>query len=258
MNIVALYGHGFLGTAIAEELDNRNIPFRWRHHGEMPLEHFIIDAAGYTGVPNVDGCEDNRLECGRGNILWPLSLHRHGAVVVHIGSGCVYSGVGPYTENTEPNFTGSFYSLTKALEQEALAPYLAHNSYLLRIRMPFSGKHHQKNLFNKLAMYPRLVNHTNSMTRLEDAARAAVRFITKCPEPGIYNCTNPGTISTRQIADALHLTPDWFESNEAFEATVKVPRSQCTLDTTKLGKVMEMPSAQNALAEAAVEWLKGG
>lgn len=256
--MIDLYGHGYLGNAIADELLRSGIPFNWRHHGEPPTEYTVINAAGYTGDPNVDACEHDKFSCMQGNIEWPVWLQQPGCSVIHIGSGCVYSGFPArgYTEDDEPNFVGSFYSATKAMEQRMLAPYLKRNSYLLRIRMPFSGVHHRKNLLDKLASYKTLVNHVNSMTRLEDAARVAVWFVVNKPKPGIYNVVNPGAISTSSVAAMMGLNPNWFDDESAFRATVIAPRSRCVLSSAKLNPLIELPCITNAMLEATTEWRK--
>ena len=80
----------------------------------------IINAAGITGKPNVDWCEDHKQETLRTNVIGTLNLadvaFQHGLHLTNISTGCIYeydekhpmgSGIG-FTEDEEPNFTGSF------------------------------------------------------------------------------------------------------------------------------------------------------
>ena len=77
--MIALFGHGYVGSAIARRFLRDGIPFLWRSHvDEMPPAEMYVNAAGYTGVPNVDGCEDHRRETVEGSIDWPLRLARTG------------------------------------------------------------------------------------------------------------------------------------------------------------------------------------
>lgn len=257
MSKVQLYGHGYMGRAIAAELERRAVEFAWSHHGDEPIaDAVVIDAAGYTGKPNVDGCEAAKLDCFNGNVAWPMWLEDSAArsPIVHVGSGCVYRG-GPWGEEDPPNFGGSYYSRSKAMSQYLLTGALATKSYLLRVRMPFSGVPDPRNLFDKLAAYPKLVDYENSMTRLEDAARAAVHFALELPEPGIYDVVNRGWASAREVVEMLGLKgKEWFASPEEFEATVRAPRSHCKLLGEKLTRVLELPSLADALVEAAAEW----
>jgi len=81
----------------------------------------VINAAGKTGRPNIDWCEDHKLETIHSNVTGPLVLLKEcgnrGIYWVHLGSGCIYSGDNGgrgFTEEDPPNFAGSFYSRTKA------------------------------------------------------------------------------------------------------------------------------------------------
>ena len=92
---------------------------------------FLINAAGYTGKPNVDACELHKAECLLGNAVLPgiiaQACGEAGVPWGHVSSGCIYSGDGPggngFTENDTPNFTFrsnhcSFYSGSKGLGEE--------------------------------------------------------------------------------------------------------------------------------------------
>lgn len=242
--MIVLIGHGYVGTHIAEELCRQKLPFVWiSHKDKMPVcANVIINAAGYTGVPNVDACETNKQACIDGNVLWPLQLEQCNphTPIVHITSGCVYNGhkQGGWTELDAPNFDfdrGSFYSGSKALAQTLLLPYL-HKSWLLRIRLPFGRRPHTKNFLTKLQNYERLVDFENSLSCVEDVARTAVKFALERPWFGIYNVVNPGSITTRQIADLMGLHKQWF-THEEFAAAVRAPRSNCLLNSDKLQRV---------------------
>src|SRR5262245_494659 len=57
---------------------------------------FLINAAGYTGKPNVDACEDAKADTLAGNTLFPEML-AHACLVEkipwgHVSSGCIFSG----------------------------------------------------------------------------------------------------------------------------------------------------------------------
>ena len=93
---------------------------------------FVINAAGFTGQPNVDACETAKYECLRGNSVLPGIIREVCEELRipwgHVSSGCIYSGRrsdgAVWTEEDEPNFSfqspNSFYSRTKALGEEVL------------------------------------------------------------------------------------------------------------------------------------------
>jgi dTDP-4-dehydrorhamnose reductase len=246
-NMITLIGHGYVGEHIAAELRTQQLPFTWIHHTEhVPIcTNWIINAAGYTGNPNVDACESDRDACIAGNVTWPMQLEHENAhtPIIHIHSGCIYSGYPPtgFTETDAPNFTfdtGSFYSGSKALAQQMLMPFM-HKSYLFRIRMPFGRTPHRKNLLTKLEHYPKLIECDNSMTSMEDLGRVVCYFIRHKPWCGIYNVCNPGIMSTKQIMDLMGIEKEWFTPEE-FRANTLAPRSNCYLNTDKLQRVFAL------------------
>ena len=57
---------------------------------------FVINAAGYTGKPNVDACEIAQADTLAGNTLLPQTIaHACAAAGIpwgHVSSGCIFSG----------------------------------------------------------------------------------------------------------------------------------------------------------------------
>lgn len=254
--MIALIGHGYIGQQIAKELKEQGLPFEWyTHQQRLHLgTRVIINAAGYTGKPNVDACESDKQNCVYGNVVFPMQLEMNypNTPIVHITSGCVYTGYkeGGWTEDDEPNFhfqNGSFYSGTKALFQKMLNPN--YKSYLLRIRLPFGDEDNPKNYLTKLKSYNKLVDFENSISYINDVAKVAVYFALWLPKPGVYNVCNPGTVTTRQVADMMGLQKQWY-TNEEFEASVVAPRSNCNMSSELLQKIFPLQSAESALKQA--------
>lgn len=261
--MITLIGHGYVGRHIQRELEKQEKKYNWICHDQIIPKKttVIINAAGYTGVPNVDMCEIRKKETIDGNVLFPLKLENHcpDIPIVHISSGCVYTGYKPggWTEDDEPNFdfgNGSFYSGSKALAQKLLAPYME-KSYLLRIRMPFGDLPDPKNLFTKLENYQKLVDFENSLSYTNDVARVAIFFAENLPEFGIYNVCNPGSMTTKQIAEKLRIDKDWFTQDE-FLSAVNAPRSNCVLNTDKLQKIFSLTAVERAVDTALKEYFK--
>jgi dTDP-4-dehydrorhamnose reductase len=256
--VITLFGHGYIGQHIAAELDKQNIKYQWLSHKSFPVAKtgVIINAAGYTGVPNVDTCEIKKQETIDGNVMFPLRLEFANPYsrIIHITSGCVYTGYkeGGWTEYDRPNFdfnNGSFYSGSKALFQSLMIPELVEKSYLLRIRLPFGDQHTPKNYLTKLSKYDKLVDFENSVSYVNDVAKTAVFFSKNLPEPGIYNVCNPGTITTKQVADMMGLKKEWY-TEEEFNAAVKAPRSNCNMSSEKLNSIFPIQDAVVALEQA--------
>lgn len=260
--MITLIGHGYVGKKIKLQLDSENINHCWISHNDpIPSNsRAIINAAGYTGKPNVDACEIYKQETIDGNVIFPVALERANpdTPIIHISSGCVYDGYvdGGYTELDPPNFTfntGSFYSGAKALAQEMLIPYL-NKSYILRIRLPFCTEHTQKNLLTKYENYTKLIQVRNSLSCMEEIAKLTVYFSQKLPKPGIYNACNPGSMTTREIVDIMGLDKEYFTPEE-FQNVTKAPRSNCVLNTDKLTKIYPLTDIKTAMANTIKEYM---
>src|SRR5436309_12363460 len=205
--ILLLGASGFIGQAFARELQRRSaacLPISRKSldytrfdvlfdYVRKAKPQFIINAAGYTGRPNVDACEIARGETVQGNALFPQTMARVCFMTNtpwgHISSGCIYSGAKikengtfhverdlnqprlqrlfaeqpdrfhGFTESDEPNFSFrnppcSFYSGTKALAEEALKPF--DRGYIWRLRIPFDEFDNERNFLSKIQRYPKV------------------------------------------------------------------------------------------------------
>jgi 3,5-epimerase/4-reductase len=105
----------------------------------------VLNAAGVTGRPNVDWCEDNKAETIRTNVIGTLNLADICATrnIHHLlyATGCIFEyddehviGGKGFLETDTPNFHGSFYSHTKAMVEDLLVNFPT--TCVLRVRMP--------------------------------------------------------------------------------------------------------------------------
>ena len=83
--IILLGGSGYVGNAFQFELQRRQLPFTTisrnyvNYYDESSLAKllydvrptFLINAAGYTGKPNVESCETDKANCLLGNAVLP-------------------------------------------------------------------------------------------------------------------------------------------------------------------------------------------
>ena len=265
--MIALIGaSGYLGSKFTEVLASRGLKFCGLSRTEvdyadasvlrdwMRVERprFLINAAGYTGKPNVDACENHKAECLMGNAVLPGRIREVcedlGVPWGHVSSGCTYSGRrsdgGGWLEADSPNFSFrslpcSFYSGTKALGEEVLDG--ASDCYLWRLRIPINHEQTPRNYLCKVLNYDRLLEAENSVSHLDEFVGACLDCFEKGVDYGIYNMTNPGAITTRQVTEWMleeGITTkkfDFFEDEEAFmQEAATTPRSNCVLDSSKL------------------------
>ena len=264
--IYLLGGSGYVGQAYQALLRRKAVPFRNLRRAEVDYTNpsvlgdllrrerpaFLINAAGYTGKPNVDACELHKAECLFGNVVLPGFIAQvcaeAGVPWGHVSSGCIYNGARPdgsgFHEEDTPNFTFrsnhcSFYSGSKALGEEVLAG--AAGVYLWRLRIPFNEVDHPRNYLTKLMRYERLLDAANSISQLDEFAAATFACWEKRVPFGTYNVTNPGTITTREIVELIRRSGvctkefRFFASEDEFmRVAAKTPRSNCIMDSSKL------------------------
>ena len=236
---------------------------------------FVINSAGYTGKPNVDACELAKAECLSGNAVLPGIIREVCEDLKiawgHVSSGCIYSGRRTdgtgWKEDDEPNFSFrsspcSFYSGSKALGEEVLQE--AENCYIWRLRIPFNEERNPRNYLQKLLNYNSLLEAENSVSHLDEFVQKCVECFEQDVEPGIYNMTNTGSITTRQVTQWMHEEEvtdkefQFFEDEEQFMSkAAKTPRSNCVLDTTKAEKAgIGMRPVEEAMRESMQKMIK--
>jgi len=223
---------------------------------------YIMNCAGVTGRPNVDWCEDHKQETIRSNVIGTLNLcdvaFQHNIHVTNFATGCIFeyneahqmgSGVG-FLEDDEPNFTSSFYSMTKGMVEKLLRFYP--NVLVLRVRMPISDDLSPRNFITKISKYAKVVNIPNSMTVLYDLLPVSIDMTVK-ELRGVINFTNPGVISHNEILDLYkkYIDPKFTYTNFSLEEQAKIlkaGRSNNELDASKFAKLYpEVPHIKDSI-----------
>jgi len=250
---------GHVAQAAASRLENREAIEK--EFASFKPTH-ILNCAGVTGRPNVDWCEDNKQETIRANVIGTLNLvdvaYLHKLHVTNFATGCIFeyddkhtlgSGVG-FFEDDAPNFDASFYSKTKGIVEGLLRNY--DNVLTLRVRMPLSDDLSPRSFITKITKYQKVVNVPNSMTVLYDLLPVAADMSLK-KRTGIWNFTNPGTVSHNEILDLYkeYIDPSFKYTNFTLDEQAKIlkaGRSNNELDTTKLSAAYpEIPHIQTAI-----------
>jgi dTDP-4-dehydrorhamnose reductase len=311
--ILLLGASGYIGEAFAKELQRRKKEF-------LPLSRkqcdytrfdalldclkskrpeFVINAAGYTGKPNVDACEEHKADTLVGNTLLPQTIAAACAAFQvpwgHVSSGCIFSGakivengqvkvekdmtrpdahaivekspekIRGFTETDTPNFSFrdlpcSFYSGSKALGEEAISG--VGRSYIWRLRIPFDEVDNSRNYLSKLQRYSKIYDNVNSVSHRADFVRACLDVWEKRAPFGIYNVTNPGFVTSRQVAALIEklLKPKrkfeyWKDDREFYQKAAKTPRSNCVMDVSKLLAVgVKIREVHEALEDSLKNW----
>lgn len=254
--ILLLGSSGYMGQAFAHELQRRGEA--WLPLSRKSLDYtrfdalfdyvrktkprFIINAAGYTGRPNVDICEISRAQTVQGNALFPQTVARVCLITNtpwgHVSSGCIYSGAkvssgnngdvrierdlnNPkvrvqyeaepakfhgFTETDEPNFSFRSPPCSFHSGTKALGEESLRGNgqcYLWRLRIPFDEFDHPKNFLTKIKSYEKVYAAVNSLSHRGDCVRACLDLKDRQAPYGIYNVVNPGSITTREVVDRI-------------------------------------------------------
>lgn len=285
--IYLLGGSGYVGHAYQALLSRKGIPFRNVRRADLDYSNgaalrdalrrdkpeFLINAAGYTGKPNVDACELHKHECLFGNAVLPGIIADACADVGvpwgHVSSGCIFTGAradgSGFTETDSPNFTFrtnncSFYSGSKALGEEVLAG--KPTVFVWRLRIPFNEIDSPRNYLTKLMRYATLLEATNSISQLDEFVAATFACWEKRVPFGTYNVTNPGAITTHEVVELIKASgisrKDFvFFKNEAdfMRTAAKTPRSNCVMDSSKLASVgITLTPVRDAVRHALKNW----
>lgn len=227
----------------------------------------VINCAGFTGKPNVDACESKKSECYHANVILPQIIRAACEELElpfgHVSSGCIYFGDKDFSEDDEPNFTFkynncSYYSGTKALGEEMLRG--ASQCYIWRLRIPFDNTASPRNYLQKLITYNKLVNVRNSLSYVNEFITACVDCFRLNVPYGIYNLTNPGSVTTADITNLMIKYgiinyADFFDNVDEFSKITIAPRSHCTLNSDKaLLCGLRLTPTINAIEKCLSEW----
>ncbi len=285
--IYLLGGSGYVGQAYQTLLTEKGITFKNLKRAEIDYSNteqlinaleqdrpkFLINAAGYTGKPNVDACETDKANCLFGNAILPARIAdacaTTGTPWGHVSSGCIFTGAredgSGFIEEDAPNFTFrqnncSFYSGTKALGEEVLAQSSC--NYIWRLRIPFDQYNSPRNYLTKLMQYEQLLNAENSISQLQEFAAASFACWEKKIPTGTYNMTNPGHVTTREVVELIlesglcQKDYQFFNDESDFMKKAAIaPRSNCILSSEKLATAgVEMTPVKKAIQRALKNW----
>ena len=285
--IFLLGGSGYVGQAFQQHLSRKGVAFRNVRRAELDYANppllaaalregrasFVIKAAGYTGKPNVDACELHKTDCLQGNAVLPgliaQACEQAGVPWGHVSSGCIFTGARAdgtgFTEDDAPNFTFrqnncSFYSGSKALGEEVLAGHP--DVFTWRLRIPFDHIDSPRNYLTKLMRYSRLLEAANSISHLHEFVGACFACWEKRIPFGIYNVTNPGHVTTREVVGLIRESGVCTKSFEFFtdeaefmRTAAKTPRSNCLMSSAKLAAAgIQLTEVHDAVRHSLRDW----
>ena len=286
--MIILFGStGYIGSEFKRQLEQKQIEFKcwndtanttfydlekWYADAGYPVIDVVINAAGYTGKPNVDACELAKEDTIHGNIVWPQILTDwcmlNDIQLGHVSSGCIYSGRRvdgePFTEEDVPNFSFvqnncSFYSGTKAIAEKIVSKW--NKNYIWRLRIPFEENNNSRNYISKMLKYDKLLQAENSVSNKQEFVSACIQTIVDKVPYGIYNVTNTGYINTELLVNKLKKTIakdrnfTLINEDELYKNYAKTPRSNCVMSNSKLLSTgIKMKDVNESLDHCLKNW----
>jgi len=265
-----IIGNGWLGGRCAEKwgdeaiLSNKFIKTK-KDVLDLIVEYqpdAILNAAGIVGKPNVDWCETHQIETIQGNTILPLTIaeacQEKNIYLLHIGTGCIFYGASPsgkpWQENDPANPIAVY---TRAKYAADLVLSTLPNIGIARIRMPIDSIPTEANLINKLASFAKVIDVENSITVVEDMINIFYELLAKKAE-GIFHCTNPGSITHKEIMSLYKKYVDsnhsniWITEDELVDSGLTAKkRSNNIMQSNNLEKYgIKMPEVHGAVENA--------
>jgi dTDP-4-dehydrorhamnose reductase len=259
---------------------------------------FLINASGYTGA-NMNDSEPAREELLRANTILPRLISQVCLMTNtpwgHVSSCGIYSGakivvatgvvvekklprselvklavqspqkLRGFTESDEPNFSFraapcSFFSGTAALAEEAIRGI--GRNFIWRMGLPFNERDEPENFLRHLLTAEKIYDGVHPGSHTDDFVRACLDLWERNAPFGIYNVTNPGIVTTRQVVEMiqrilkpLRFVDFWRDDAEFRNQGASVPRANCVLDVSKLlATGVSMRPLVEAIEDALKNW----
>lgn len=280
--ILLLGSSGYIGSEFVRQLgpECRVIKGKWRYRNFDDMRRsiaaikpeLVINCAAFVMRPSVDLNETEKAETMLGNLVTPVVVRdacaAQGIPMLHISTGCLYNGGKDgkgWTEEDPPQLTYyknascGVYVGTKQLAEQVVSEYPM--AYNCRLRLPFDQFDDERNYLSKLQRYAKVYSSVNSLTHRGEFVRACLELWKKRAPFGIYNMTNPGALTGRQICEMIRdylgsRKFEFWEEKEFMEHVAKTPKSNCVLNTDKLRSVgIFMTDVRAAVADSLRNWV---
>lgn len=214
--ILLLGSTGYIGSAFAKELTARDIPWVGGTHGNAldytgnyPPGTLVINCCAFIPPESVALCDSHQAETIFGNVVFPSLLAKvcsqYNMPLAHISTACLWDDGKEHREDDPPQraFKGhcGFYIGTKVMAEEEVRTHPQH--YIWRVRLPFDEQDGPRNYLSKLASFPEVWDHTNSVCHRGDFVKACLDLVQLKAPFGTYNCCNPGSLRSVEVVELL-------------------------------------------------------
>jgi UDP-glucose 4,6-dehydratase len=235
-----ILGHkGYIGKHILKHVPNSiGIDTRLENVDELRRQisilkpKYIISAAGISGKPTIDWCESHKSETIFTNVTCQLNLiNLCKELNIHltiIGSGAVFNGDKLFTEEDEPNFTGTFYSKARSILEGIIRDVYAENVLYLRLLYPITCDGDPMCFVEKLKTRSSNIHNTKITVTILPLLLPNLQTLLQQKITGILNFVNDGITSPSELLNICNV--NHIISSE------KTNRGLCCLDVSLLKK----------------------
>lgn len=269
--ILLLGKSGYIGSAFEKEMCRRELdhfavsrkeidytsPVEFKSLIERVNFDLVINAAAYIPKESVSLCDSNQTETIKGNLLFPAMLgylcEQKNLPLAHISTGCLWNDGRKHSEYDPPQraFEGycGFYVGVKWLSEEEVRQHPNH--YVWRIRLPFDNLNNDRNYLSKLARFPKVWDHDNSVSHREDFVKACLDLWSFRADFGTYNVMNQGSVRAVEIVVKMLLMGIIKQMPEV----VTGQPGDCQVSVHKLKSAgVTMRDADEAVDESLKNW----
>lgn len=266
-----VFGRGFIGNRLAKAFQCEQNQFTIIDYDgiETALDQFpkaktIINAIGFTGTTNVDGCEENIEKTLVSNSFLPIYLAeacvRRGLRLIHISSGCIYhydyiKDV-PLNEDFWPDYFELFYSRSKIYSEQAIFPLCRQYPVLiLRIRIPLDCTPHPKNILTKLIKFGKVIDTPNSVTYIPTLI-CAIKNLLPQNVSGIFNVVNTGGLHYPDILDEYKRYHPEYNYEIVDMESLGLKRTNCLLSNDKISHYYRPENVQDIIPSCVKKYVE--
>lgn len=264
---ILLIGKGYIGQEFLHQMADAQFEHECYYSSHDAIEiagamgkikpDVVINSAAFIPHPSVSACDQEIEATLRGNLILPSDLAvrclLYGSTLLHISTGCLFEETKNHTEIEQPtrgfkDHCGVYVGM-KLVAEECVGEYERH--YICRIRLPFDRFDNDRNYLSKLAKYPKVYDHLNSLSHREDCVKAMLDLVTMKAPYGTYHVCNPGAISAREVV-AMMDKKGLIHQDPSF---VPGPCPGCTLSVDKLLSTgVKIRPVQEAVRDAIENW----
>jgi len=204
---------------------------------------YVVSAAGIAGKPTVNWCESHKEETTFVNLTQQLNLiHMCKELGIHLtilGSAQVYDGEKYFTEDDKPNFDLLFYSRMRILLEDVIRNVYENDVLYLRIVYPITLDGNEKCFLEKIKTRKHNIHNTSVSLTIVPSLFPKIKQLIDKNTVGILNFTNEGSITLENLLKVFN--------EQCVISKEKSNRGECKLDVTRLKKIIDVESIEDAL-----------